>query len=164
MSRLATEEQLADAARTVEQLANDLQESQAKLQSEATERQAAEAAVDEMEGALAAVTAAQSERKEQAMAVNVTLSQMKSHLKMRLDERDQARHGISMFRREQVGKAISPRSVQVEMARESALQAQAQKIEEQGELLQELTVANAQLRQGLEAAHTLIHKQRGGRW
>ena len=50
------------------------------------------------------------------------------------------------------------------MARESALQAQAQKIEEQGELLQELTVANAQLRQGLEAAHTLIHKQRGGRW
>ena len=90
------------------------------------------------------------------------MSQMKSHLRMRLDEREQARHGVSMYRKEQVGQVISPRSVALEQERDAAVAAQAAKIAEQGELLSELTDANEHLRQGLEAAHTLIHKQRGG--
>ena len=162
LARLATERKLADAAATVDRLANGLQQSEANLKSEATERQAAEAAVIEMEGALVAVTAAQSDRREQAQAVSQTMSQMKSHLRMRLDEREQARHGVSMYRKEQVGQVISPRSVALEQERDAAVAAQAAKIAEQGELLSELTDANEHLRQGLEAAHTLIHKQRGG--
>lgn len=134
-----------------------------------------------MENALAAVTAAQSARKQQAEAVSVTLAQMKSRLLMREEQRSvpsDDRHGISKFRREHIGKVVSPRGVRMEQARdaererhrervgwrdretESALQTQAQKIAEQEKLLRELTVANAQLRQGLEAAHTLIHRQR----
>ena len=139
-----------------------------------------------MENALAAVTAAQSARKQQAEAVSVTLAQMKSHLLMREEQRcvpgsdvcPEDRHGISKFRREHVGKVVSPRGVRMEQARdaerdrlrergagrekerETALQTQARKIAEQEKLLGELTAANAQLRQGLEAAHTLIHRQR----
>lgn len=134
-----------------------------------------------MANALAAVTAAQSARKQQAEAVSVTLAQMKSHLLMREEQRcvpAEDRHGISKFRREHVGKVVSPRGVRMEQARdaerdrlrergagrekerETALQTQARKIAEQEKLLGELTAANAQLRQGLEAAHTLIHRQR----
>lgn len=166
MLRLATEKQLADTAATVEQLANELQESQQQLESTTTERQKAKASVEEMENALAAITAAQSARMEQSEAVSVTLTQMKSRLRMRTEQRghsEQDRHGISKFRREHARKVVSPRGVAMDRARDTALHAQEQKIQEQDKLLHELTTANAQLRQGLEAAHTLIHKQRFGR-
>ena len=168
MLRLATEKQLADTAATVEQLANELQKSQLQLPGTTTERHKAQASVEEMEHALAAITAAQSARTEQSEAVSVTLAQMKARLRMRTEQRGHSErghsetHGISKFRREHVGKVVSPRGIVMEQAREAALHAHEQKIKEQDKLLRELTVVNAQLRQGLEAAHTLIHRQRSG--